>query len=463
MGDAIWLADTVAREALLFAAIGFLIGGLDDLVIDLSWMARHVARNATIYRRHRRVTLQDFPVPTRRFAIFVPAWDEGAIAARMLRTMLARLDCPKLVVFAGCYPNDSATVDAVADVAQDDRRVVLVLNPRPGPTTKADNLNAMWHALERHEAAVGDRFDAVVLHDAEDVVATGELRLFAHLLGRAEVVQLPVLPLVDRGSRWVSGHYCDEFAEAHVKQMVVREALGAALPLAGTGFAIDRALLGQLAAERGGDPFDADSLTEDYELGLALSRHGAHAILARVPVVPGGSPLAVRAYFPATLEEAVRQKARWMTGIALAGWDRVGWSQWRRRSFRENWMRVRDRRAPLAVVVLALAYGGLLAWGVAGALAFVAARPAIPLDVPAWLLLANAALMTWRLGLRALIVARLYGWREGVRSVPRAMIANLVALLAARRAVARYAGMLRGRATVWDKTRHIYPDTLPAE
>lgn len=462
MEGAIWLADTVAREALLFAAIGFLIGGLDDLLIDLIWIARHAMRGATVYRRYPRATLMDFPEPTRRFAIFVPAWDEGAVAARMLRTMLARLDCPKLVVFAGCYPNDSATVDAVADVAEEDPRVALVLNPRPGPTTKADNLNAMWHALKRHETACGYRFDAVVLHDAEDVVATGELRLFAHLLGRAEVVQLPVLPLVDRGSRWISGHYLDEFSEAHSKQMVVREALGAALPLAGTGFAIDRALLGKLAAERDDDPFDAESLTEDYELGLALASHGASAILALVPVTPGGPPLAVRAYFPGTLDEAVRQKARWMTGIALAGWDRVGWSGWRR-SFRENWMRMRDRRAPLAVVVLALAYGGLLAWGVAGALAFVAARPVTPLDVPVWLLQANAILMMWRLGLRALIVARLYGWREGARSIPRAMIANLVALLAARRAVMRYIGMLRGRATVWDKTRHIYPETLPAE
>lgn len=115
------------------------------------------------------------------------------------------------------------------------------------------------------------------------------------------------------------------------------------------------------------------------------------------------------------------------------------------------------------VVVLALAYGGLLAWGVAGALAFIVARPVTPLDVPTWLLLANAVLMIWRLGLRALIVAQLYGWREGARSIPRALIANLVALLAARRALMRYIGMLRGHATVWDKTRHVYPETLPAE
>lgn len=182
MEGALWLADAVAREALLFAAIGFLIGGFDDLLIDL-WMTRHAARSATIYRRHPRATLQGFPESAHRFAVFVPAWDEGAAAARMLRTLLARLDCPGLVVFAGCYPNDQVTIDAVVDVAGEDDRLALVIIPRPSPTTKADNLNAMWHALERHESTSGQRFYAVVLHDAEDVVATGELRLFAHLLG----------------------------------------------------------------------------------------------------------------------------------------------------------------------------------------------------------------------------------------------------------------------------------------
>lgn len=463
MQGAIWLADAVARETLLFAAVGFLIGGLDDLLIDLIWIARHARRRATIYRRHARASLADFPPADRHFAMFVPAWDEGAVAGRMLRTVLARLDCARLEIFAGCYPNDPATIDAVADVAEEDTRVTLVINPLPGPTTKADNLNALWRALERREVEMGARFDAVVLHDAEDVVASGELRLFSHLLSRAEVVQLPVLPLIDEGSRWVSAHYADEFAEAHVKQLVVREALGAALPLAGTGFAIDRALLGRLADERGGMPFDADSLTEDYELGLALARHGARAMLARVPVAPGGPPLSVRAHFPATLSEAVRQKARWMTGIALAGWDRVGWSGWRGRPLRENWMRMRDRRAPVAVLVLAMAYIGLVAWGLGTGLAWIVGHPPAPLDVPGWMLIANAVLMAWRLCLRAVIVGRLYGWREGARSIPRAVIGNLVALLAAIRALGRYGAMLRGGGVVWDKTRHVYPDILPAE
>jgi adsorption protein B len=64
----------------------------------------------------------------------------------------------------------------------------------------------------------------------------------------------------------VSGHYADEFAEAHMKQLVIRTALGAGMPLAGTGCAMSTAILETVAATRDGDPFDASSLTEDYEL-----------------------------------------------------------------------------------------------------------------------------------------------------------------------------------------------------
>ena len=36
--------DAVARELLLFAAAGLLVGGLDDLLIDLLFLARLVRR-----------------------------------------------------------------------------------------------------------------------------------------------------------------------------------------------------------------------------------------------------------------------------------------------------------------------------------------------------------------------------------------------------------------------------------
>lgn len=445
--------DTIAREAMLFAAFGFLVGGLDDLAIDLRWLVtrwqpglHRPPASLCVYRR----------TPPRPLAVFVAAWDEAAVIGDMLRTALTRFDHADYRLYVGTYPNDRATIAAVAAVALGDARVRLVIGEHPGPTTKADCLNTLWHALHRDEAAAGREAVAVVLHDAEDVVHAGELRVFDALIGAYSAVQLPVLPLVDPRARLVSGHYADEFAEAHGKQLVVREQLGVGLPLAGVGCAIERGMMAQIAASRGGDPFDPASLTEDYELGLRIAALGGRATLARVSDATTGDPVAVRAYFPSTITTAVRQKARWMTGIALAGWDRLGWGPVR--DWRDHWMRMRDRRGPIAVVVLTTAYLALVAW-TATQLAHALLQTAPPRFAPAteWLLRVNGCLLAWRLLVRAAFTGRAYGWREACWSVPRAFVGNCIALLAARRALSSYVGSLRGAALQWDKTAHVFP------
>ena len=104
----------------------------------------------------------------------------------------------------------------------------------------------------------------------EDVVHASELGLFAALIGRAAAIQLPVMPLPDPTSPWIAGHYCDEFAENHGKEPIVRETVGAAIPLAGVACAIERGALSRHAEGHGGRPFATDSMTEDYEIGLRL-------------------------------------------------------------------------------------------------------------------------------------------------------------------------------------------------
>ena len=307
------------------------------------------------------------------------------------------------------------------------------------------------------EAHAGAEFAAVVIHDAEDVVHRGELTVFADRLRSADAVQLPVSPLRRPGAHMIGGTYLDEFSESHAKQLVVREAIGAGLPLAGVGCAISRPMLDRIATARGGLPFDALSLTEDYEIGLAVAALGGRTTLARVAETPGGPLVAVRAYFPATLDAAVRQKARWMIGIALAGWDRVGWAWWRHVG--EHWMRMRDRRAPLAAAVLLAAYLALLLWSAALVVTlFGAPMPASPSGTLALLLVANGALLLWRMAMRAAFVGRRYGISEALLSMPRMLVGNIVAMMAARRAVARYVAMLRGAPTAWDKTAHQFPD-----
>ena len=454
--------DVLSRETMLFAAVGFLFGGIDDLAIDLIFFAL-LGRRRMAGAAGRRQTVADFPIDRDhgRIAVFVPAWDESAVIGAMLTAALARFRHPDYALYVGAYPNDRATIDAVAAVAARDQRIRLVIGAVDGPTTKACCLNTLWRALLRDEAATGRPAKAIVLHDAEDVVHPAELAIFDRLIERYEVVQLPVLPLVDRQSRLVAGHYCDEFAEAHAKQLVVRGALGAGLPLAGVGCAIARDVLATIAARRGGDPFDSASLTEDYELGLGIDALGGRGVFARIAEEADGPIVSVRAYFPSELDAAIRQKARWITGIALAGWDRVGWAgvtDWR-----DHWMRMRDRRAPIAVLVLAVAYIALLAWGMSLA-AHAFAGGVAPLVSPpiAAVMAVNAGLLCWRLTMRVAFTGAAYGWREACWAVPRALVGNFIALLAARRAVTRYIAMLRGGSAEWEKTRHSLPTDISA-
>ena len=463
VGGLAWMAgfvdgfDAVLRELMLFASFGFLIGGIDDLLVDLIYVANR------LYTPHPpRLPIQALPQPTAsgRLAVFVAAWDEVAVIGDMLTSALARYDHPSYRLYVGTYPNDPGTIDAVVRVAETDSRLRLVIVPHDGPTTKADCLNAVWAAMVADDVRDGPT-RAVVLHDAEDVVHPLELRIVDRLIDSHAVVQIPVLPLIHPRGRLVSGTYADEFAESHAKQLVVRGALGAGLPLAGVGCAIATPMLARIAAARGGMPFDSDSLTEDYELGLRIAELGGRGIFARVEESPGGPVVATRAYFPHSVDAAVGQKARWMIGIALAGWDRTGWA--RARAIGDHWMRMRDRRAPLAVLVMATAYLAMLLW-VISLLLHVVAGSTMPSPGHwlGWLVATNAALLGWRLAVRMAFTTRAYGPREGLWAIPRLMVGNYIALFAARRAVIRYVAMLRGAPPVWDKTAHAFPDDVSA-
>lgn len=436
-------------EALLLVAIIVAVNGLDDLAIDLIWLGMPAAARAG------RVPAAAVAPGEPAFAILIPAWDEAAVIGAMLRGLLAGLDWPDVRVFVGLYPNDPAGIAAVAAIQ--DPRLQAVIGPRPGPTTKADCLNGLWQAMLADEAAQGRRFAAVVLHDAEDVVHSDELAVFArHLPGRA-MVQLPVIPLDDPASPLISGHYIDEFAESHAKDLLVRQWLGAGMPSAGVGVAFCRDMLGAVAQQRGGRPFDADSLTEDYELGQRLHALGGRGVLVWERG-HDGRPVATAEHFPASFRTAVRQKSRWLIGISLAGWDRLGWQG----GPVQRWMLLRDRKAPLMALVTLLAYILALllvcdtvlrmAWPAAERLPVVIGGPV------RWLLWINWLLLVWRLLWRAWFTLRLHGPVEALLATPRAAIGNLINAAAALRALSLYAAALRaGRQPGWDKTVHRFP------
>ena len=187
----------LAAELALFAGAGFLLFAVNDLMVDLIYFVRRYWRAATVYSRHPRAyaSFYVFNKDPGFIAILVPAWDEAAVIASMLKATLKRLDYERYRIFVGHYRNDPATAAAIASVA--DPRVQAVQVETDGPTTKADCLNHLYDALIDHELAHDMTAKAVVLHDAEDVVHRYELRIFDGLIDRAAVIQLPVLPLPD--------------------------------------------------------------------------------------------------------------------------------------------------------------------------------------------------------------------------------------------------------------------------
>lgn len=452
------LLAIIYHEILLFAVVGLTIGGIDDLMVDLLYLCRRCWRDVAIYTRYPRMTTATLPPSPSpgRIAIFIPAWQESTVIGAMLSHALHCWGDEDYQIFVGVYPNDPETLDAVTVPAAGQPRITAAVNERDGPTTKADCLNTLWRVMLREEARTGVAFKAIVLHDAEDVVHPDEIRLFDHMIDRFALIQLPVLPLPGRGSwlaRAISNHYGDEFAESHGKALTVREALGASIPSAGVACAFERGALARLADPAKGGPFDPGSLTEDYEAGLRISDRGGRGVFVRMRD-RHGELVATREYFPDSLNSAVRQKARWMVGISLAGWDRMGWqggpAEW--------WMRIRDRRAAIAAFILFAAYLALLLWAILGvARLFVAVPGTAVSPAVSALLWINFALMLWRTAMRTLFSARNYGWRHGLGAIPRTFIANLIVILAARRAVFLYAKSLFGKPLTWDKTQHHFP------
>src|SRR5262249_45927427 len=71
--------------------------------------------------------------------------------------------------------------------------------------------------------------------------------------------------------------------------------------------------------------FEPRCLTEDYESGFALHRLGCRQMF--FPVTwRDGEFIATRAYFPRPFRAAVKQRTRWVMGIALQSWELHGWS-----------------------------------------------------------------------------------------------------------------------------------------
>jgi adsorption protein B len=433
-------------------AVILLIGGLDDL-IPLGIVAVHYARR---FGRRREGNGTAIDPPESRIAIFVPCWKESGVIGNMVRHNLTAIRYRNFDIFLGAYPNDQSTVAVAGQLSKTFANVHTAVCPQPGPTSKADCLNAIYQGMSLFERQHGVRFSTIVLHDAEDLIHPEALALINRERVLYDMVQVPVLPLPTPFFEATHGVYCDEFCEFQHIDMHARQFSGSFVPSNGVGTGFAREILERLASERG-LVFDAESLTEDYEIGVYIHDSGYRQLFA--PITRGEAGfVATREYFPRTANSAIRQRTRWVTGIALQCWERRGW----RGSARTRYWFWRDRKGlianPLSLLTNFLFLAGLsdLGWSV------LQHRPWLfAIDNPRVTVLCELTMLLqcFRLSLRMLCVGRIFGPVFALGVPMRSFHANLLNCFASLRATWRYFLAKRDKQKlVWQKTEHAYPE-----
>jgi len=466
-----------AKILMTGVGIAFLISGLDDFFIDLCFGIRSLYRRCHVLPHHPPLTEAALrEKKEQRIAVMIPAWDESAVIRPMLENTLRSLDYANYTIFVGTYPNDTNTHQEVEIVREKHASVQRIVCPHDGPTNKADCLNWIYQGIKLHEKQHNVSYDIFVMQDCEDVIHPLCYKLFNYLIPRKDMVQLPVQSLRMKWHQFTAGHYLDEFAQCHFKDMVVREALSGCLPAAGVGCAFSRRAFNIVCNKKNNQLFSIDSLTEDYDFGFRLHEHQLKQVFVRFalnrtetrisfwtgkPVtVTRKEVVCIQEFFPAKFKFSVRQKSRWVLGITLQGWANLGWKG----SLATKYMLFRDRKSIftnllnllgylLVLVVLSI---WLVNWLNPDAYRY---PPLLEKGSLLWdVLYFNAFLLIVRVFQRFYCVYQLYGTPQALLSIPRMIWGNVINFLATSRAISQYLTYLRtGKLIKWDKTNHQYP------
>ena len=225
-----------------------------------------------------------------RFDVIVPAHDEEANVAATVESLLA-VD----------YPRDRFRVVVVADNCSD-RTAERALFAGAEVIERCDaEQRGKGFALARAfgETLARGWAEAVVVVDADTRVSKNLLRAFAARLGMGEVAVQAEYGVRNPDSSWRTRLMVLALALFHTVRSRARERAGLSCGLRGNGMAIALSALREV-------PYDAFSIVEDVEYGLALGRAGHRVAYAGEATVLGE--------MAASSEAARSQRQRWERG-----------------------------------------------------------------------------------------------------------------------------------------------------
>lgn len=462
----------VGQILFVLAAVVFAISAIDDLLIDAYFYVRLTYRKLFIAGKYMPLSVNDLLRPDEKpLALMLPAWQESDVIYNAVKNLVRTIDYKNYQIFIGVYPNDAATGTEADRLCQAFSNVHKVVTDSPGPTCKADCLNQIIKTILQAEKAQKIQFAAVIMQDAEDVVHPWSFKLFNYLIPRFDLVQIPVFSLPRKWYELTGGHYMDEFAEFHSKEILVREQFASVVPGAGVGTAYSRKAINFAGAS--GEYFSTHSLTEDYEFSFRMRDAGLRMVFARVPLarrITGDKKgiknkkidfVATREYFPNKFWAAVRQKTRWTIGISFQAWKSFGWKG----GWKTKYLFWRDRKM--------IFFSHAIALGLLSIVIFIGYNlyHSISLDAyefapilgenhPFWsLVYFNIGVMLFRIAQRHYWTSVYYGWKALPMVTIRYIWGGIINYLAISRATKIFIGhLITGKTIGWDKTAHDFPD-----
>ena len=438
----------------LTLAIGIVVAffAFDDLFIDLVAILRNL--------KPRKLSIDDLAnmhnMPQKKIAIMIANWHEEEIIERMIVGNISRIDYLNYDFFLGVYPNDSATLKIALRLKERYSRVQVVVNTKPGPTSKGQMLNEILIAIKASEISQRQIYDIFLMHDSEDIIHTLALKLINYRMEKNDFVQIPVFSLPTPALDLTRGTYIDEFTESHTKDMLVRSHLNGGVPSAGVGTAMSHLFVSDIVELQKGYLLKQDTLTEDYHLGLMAHRLGYRSEFAcfYAKKKKGKDFVATREFFPARVATSIRQKTRWTLGISLQGYDNLKWGK----TWAENYFLWRDRRGLINAPMLLLSYGLFLSVSIYYVIQHHLPDYILESQLIRYLFLFNLSCLLLKIFQRFRLVAGLNGLSLALLIPARWFLANYINTMASVKAVQNYRKALKtGQEPKWAKTAHELP------
>jgi cellulose synthase/poly-beta-1,6-N-acetylglucosamine synthase-like glycosyltransferase len=244
----------------------------------------------TFFGWYHKKKKQNFP-PQKSFAILVAAHNEEQVVGALIEN-LKKLDYPKELfdIFVIC---DNCT-DGTADIA---REHGVFACERRNPNLRGKGFAIEWMLKELWKCQ--RQYDAVVMFDADNLVASDYLRhMNDDLCSGSRVIQA-YLDTKNPSDSWITASYAISYYFSNRFWQLPRTNLGLANYLGGTGMCFEAGLLKQIG-------WGATSLVEDLEFSMRCVKLGIKPTFNYAAKVYDEKPL--------TFKTSAKQRLRWMQG-----------------------------------------------------------------------------------------------------------------------------------------------------